>query len=220
MKKVLVILTMAMLVLPFAAMPTKAEDTAEAVTISAQEEKISTPAEIKNFTKIRKMGEALYGYRMIKTMIAKLEEKIPNLAEIKNFTKIRKMGNSLYGYKKMNDVISSTEISAEAIACVQAALIKKDNAVISALDAYTAAIKTAMETRKNAYVAALAISDKQERTKAMVNAFTAYRKAKNEAKDKYKESVKTVFDAYKTDLKSCKVEMGQDLNTSEADSDL
>lgn len=220
MKKVIVILTMAMLALPFAAMPAKAEDTTEAVTISAQEEKIPNPAEIKNFTKIRKMGEALYGHRMIRNMIAKLEEKIPNLGEIKNFANIRKIGNSLYGYKKMNQVISFTEISAEAVACVQAALTKKDNAVISALDAYNAAVKAAMETRKNAYIAALAISDKQERAKAMVNAFTAFKKAKTEAKDKYKESIKSVFDAYRLDLKGCKVEMGQDLNTSEADTDL
>ncbi|MBI4779284.1 hypothetical protein HY797_02430, partial [Candidatus Falkowbacteria bacterium] len=85
---------------------------------------------------------------------------------------------------------------------------------------YSAAVKAAMETRKNAYVAALAISDRQERAKAMANAFTAYKKAKNEAKDKHKESVKSALTAYKSDLKNCKVEMGQDLDTSEADTDL
>ncbi|NCN25225.1 hypothetical protein COT94_04010 [Candidatus Falkowbacteria bacterium CG10_big_fil_rev_8_21_14_0_10_37_14] len=265
MKKTLIAILMAMLVLPAIALTARAEDdsnnmmptlytqeiTSESTLISEpEEEKIPNPGEIKNFTRIKKVGNALYGIRRVNSMINNsreqrldnnsrqgslltdkqrevnhdnlvnnaTEEKILSLEDVRYFTKIRKIGTSLYGIR-MN-IQGATVISADAIACVKTAMIKKDRAVLDAFDAYISTTLDSMATRSSAQLDALDITVNADRAKAMNAAIIANKKAKEEASRLRNQSVKTANDTYKTDLKSCRVNIGDDLDTSVVDSSL
>lgn len=82
MKKIIIFPIMFMLIFPFATLSVRAEDGAEDMLVpltlssdtSVSEEKILTPAEIKNFKDIKKIGNVLFGVR-IEKKIEKMENQ-------------------------------------------------------------------------------------------------------------------------------------------------
>lgn len=60
------------------------------------------------------------------------------------------------------------------LACVQTAVEKRDNAIISAVDTYASAVKTVLQTRRDALKAAWSIADKKQRRSALRAAWDAF----------------------------------------------
>lgn len=219
MKKIIVLLLMGALALPFA-LPVLAETAPTPTLTSAQEERIASPDEIKNYTNVHKVGDALYGYRKPVQTANGIEEKITSPSEIRYFSHIRKVGTALYGIRIMNKIASTTPLTAEQIACVQTALEKRDTAVISARDVLNSEIKTALQARMSAFKNAIAITNPKERAAALMNASKAFKTAKTAANNKYKAAIKTVSGTFKTDVKACNAGLNQDVDTLKADSEL
>jgi len=74
MKKIIIFPVMFMLIFPFATLSVRAEDGGVSNNTSASEEKILTPAEIKNFKDIKKIGNVLFGVR-IEQKLEKMEQQ-------------------------------------------------------------------------------------------------------------------------------------------------
>ncbi len=89
------------------------------------------------------------------------------------------------------------------LVCMQAATEKRDNAIIAAVDTHHAAIRTALETRRNALKNAWAITDKKQRRAALVSAWQVYRKSQREAAQAFRKSRQTVWGQFRKDRKSC-----------------
>ena len=88
---------------------------------------------------------------------------------------------------------------------MQTAVEKRDNAVIAAWDALFASIKTALQTRRDALETAWGITNRKERTKAVKDTWTAFRKANKEAQKIFRKARKDTWKQFKTDRKACKV---------------
>jgi|GEM_PF-5131984 len=251
MKKTLIAILMAIILVPGLALSVRAEveetNVEATVTIQAtesqdseevEEQRIPSPESMKNFKQIRRVGNALYGVpknsnnedrpgmkpnKEEKTEMKNVsgaEEKILSLDDVQYFTKIRKVGNALYGVRITAKAGSSTTLTAEAKACLKTALTKKDSAIITAFDTYTASAKLAMQTRMTAISTALDISNNAERVKAMNSAIQAHKKARDEANRLHRSSVKQASETYRTELKACRVSATQGLDTTELDSAL
>ena len=121
-------------------------------------EKISGPSEIRNFRDVVKKGKDLFGTRMNAAL-----EKISHPGEIKDFDGIKRVGNSLWGHRKE---AKSAMVSAEARACVAAAITKKDAAVKNGLNSFTASTNAAIDARATCQVNAIALSSAMEQQKA------------------------------------------------------
>lgn len=90
------------------------------------------------------------------------------------------------------------------LACMQTAVEKRDNAIISAWDALTASIKTALSVRRDALKAAWGISDKRERRDAIRKAWTDFKNTKKEASRAFNQARKDAWKQFKTDARACK----------------
>jgi uncharacterized membrane protein len=90
------------------------------------------------------------------------------------------------------------------LACMQTAVEKRDNAVISAWDALTASVKTTLSVRRDALKAAWGISDKRERAKAIKQAWTNFKNSKKEASRTFNQARKDAWKQFKTDARDCK----------------
>ncbi len=90
-------------------------------------------------------------------------------------------------------------------ACIQAAVEKRDTAIISALDTYSAAIKTALMTRKNALVTAWGITDKVARRAALKAAWKNYRDSVRTIRKTFRDAKHASWRQFTADRKACKV---------------
>lgn len=90
------------------------------------------------------------------------------------------------------------------VACVQGAIEKRDTAIIGGVDAFGAAIKSALTTRKDALKAAWAVEKAKDRRTARKAAWAAYDKAAKDAHSALKTVRNGAWSTYKTDLKACK----------------
>ena len=89
-------------------------------------------------------------------------------------------------------------------ACMASAIDKRDTAVIGAVDAFSIAVKTALETRRDALKAAWAIVDKTQRNAATKVAWSAFQGIWKKASQTVREQKKSAWTAFKADAKACK----------------
>ena len=108
-------------------------------------------------------------------------------------------------------------VPATDLVCIQNAVTKRDNAVISAWDKFTPAVRTALVARRDALVVAWAKTDRQERRTAIRSAWDAYRKAVKDARATLKSDRKAAWEQYGIDRKACKVNKKDDTGSMEHD---
>jgi len=104
-------------------------------------------------------------------------------------------------------------------ACMQNAVEKRDSAVISAVDAYAAAVKAALQTRKDSLKAAWAITDKTQRNAALKAAWAAFNGTWKNARQALNGQKKAAWSAFKADAKTCK-QPGADASGEKGDGNL
>ncbi len=104
-------------------------------------------------------------------------------------------------------------------ACMQGAIEKRDSAIISAVDAYAAAVKAALQTRKDALKAAWAITDNARRNAALKAAWAAFNGTWKNARQALNEQRKAAWSAFKADAKACK-QPGADASGEKMDGSL
>jgi hypothetical protein len=88
--------------------------------------------------------------------------------------------------------------------CMKNAVSKREEAVISAYNAYFEAIMTALETRKNDMVSAWTISDLKERNTAINNAWAKYRASVKTALINWQKAKKDAWVQFEKDRVNCK----------------
>lgn len=88
--------------------------------------------------------------------------------------------------------------------CVQNAIDKRDNAIIAATDVYSAAAKTALQTRRDALKAAWALADRKARHSALTAAWKAYRSSLSKARKDFNKARAAAWKQWGIDRKACK----------------
>lgn len=89
------------------------------------------------------------------------------------------------------------------VACIQAAIDKRDTAVISAYDTLHTSIVAALNTRKEALKSAWAKTERIERRTALKNAWAAYHASRRSAQQAWRASRRTVWQTFRTEAKAC-----------------
>jgi len=123
-------------------------------------EKISSPDLIKLYEKIKKIGNALWGYKKAAKVEEKLE-KISSSKEISLYEKIKKVGNALWGIRKK---ILYRTVTSETAPCVILAIETKDKAIIDNNTNTTNELNKAIVARTACQKTALATTDNQKKT--------------------------------------------------------
>lgn len=99
--------------------------------------------------------------------------------------------------------------TATQLACVQTAVGKREDAVMSAVDSYTSAWKSALSTRKTALTAAWNITVNKDRNAAIRSAWNAFKSAKRDAMMTHRTAIKAAWGAFKTDRRACGPSAGE-----------
>lgn len=94
-------------------------------------------------------------------------------------------------------------ITPEQRQCVLAAVEKRDNAIIAAVDARYNATKLAFQTRKTELVAAWSIASREERRKAIKDAWNKFDKSIRAANKAFKDAKKKAWNDFYKDRKAC-----------------
>lgn len=111
-----------------------------------------------------------------------------------------------------HDAKAANVNSAINVACIQAAVTTRDNSMITAVDTYQASIKSALSARRDALVAAYALTDRTARRTAVNAAWNAFRTGHKTAKTAFSTTRKAVWNKFTTDRKTCKVGFTADEN--------
>lgn len=94
-------------------------------------------------------------------------------------------------------------ITPEQRQCILAAVEKRDNAIIAAIDARYNATKLAFQTRKTELVAAWSIDNREERRRAIKEAWNKFDKSIREANKAFKTAKKKAWSDFYKDRKAC-----------------
>lgn len=89
------------------------------------------------------------------------------------------------------------------LSCVQTAVEKRDNAVISAWEQYTPKVKTALEKRRDALKSAWAIEENAARQQALMDAWQAYRSEVQKARHEMRAGRQSAWKTFHTERKAC-----------------
>lgn len=89
--------------------------------------------------------------------------------------------------------------------CMQAAVEKRDNAVIAAVDVYYGAVKTALQVRRDALKAAWGIANAKDRRAALRQAWDAFKSSHKAAAKALNQARKDAWKQWKADAKACRV---------------
>ncbi len=87
--------------------------------------------------------------------------------------------------------------------CMQNAVAKRDNAVISSFDAYHTSLKTSFEKRRDGQIVAWKIEEKKERVVALKNVWTTFGKERVAAHYDYYKSRIASWNTFRTERKAC-----------------
>lgn len=101
------------------------------------------------------------------------------------------------------------------VACIQAAIEKRDSALVASVDTYAASVKTALTTRKDALKAAWAKTGKQERRTAIKAAWKAYRNSVKSARRVFRDAKNAAWRQFHTDRRACKIVSSADDGTGQ-----
>lgn len=89
------------------------------------------------------------------------------------------------------------------LACMQNAVEKRDNAIITAWDNFYNAAKTALQARKDALKTAWANTDRKARRAATKSAWNNYRAAIQKARHDFHAARRAAWQQFYTDRKAC-----------------
>ena len=89
------------------------------------------------------------------------------------------------------------------VACIQAAIDKRDNAIITAVDTFHDAAKSALQTRRDALKAAWGNTDRDVRRAAIKAAWESYRNSLRSARKALRESRRSAWSQFAADRKAC-----------------
>lgn len=199
---------------------------------SAQGElkKIEHPDLIRFFTKIRQVGNSLYGVMKDAASsagsgnsagnsagntpasgsdsqsqgAAQQLEKILRPDLIKFYASIKKIGNSLFGVrvgKPASEAVKRPVVTAEQSACVISAIEAKDQTVIAAKTAEAEAFKTAVTARTACQTSALGNTEGQ--TAALAKCVADFAKSSASARETFSKAQNEAWKKYVAALKSC-----------------
>ncbi len=94
------------------------------------------------------------------------------------------------------------------LACMKAAVEKRENSIISAKEKAFASMDTAFKARRDALKSAWDKTDAKERRQAINDAWNAFRASHKAARTQLRTDDKTAWSTFKTDSKVCKVDSG------------
>jgi len=109
---------------------------------------------------------------------------------------------------------AQTTASTDDLACVQAAVEKRDGAIIAAWDVLSPAIRSALVTRQQALVAAWGINNRKERRAAIKVAWRTFRASVKSARATFRISRISAWKTWRDDVKACRPELLSDDRTS------
>ncbi len=107
-------------------------------------------------------------------------------------------------YPSMNTNTHKPTVTTVDLVCMQNAVDKRDTAIMSALDTYTAAAKTALQTRKDELKAGWALTDVKARNAALKAAWKKYRDAIRVARKTFRDAKRADWRQFTTDRKACR----------------
>jgi hypothetical protein len=117
------------------------------------------------------------------------------------------MGGSVYAKEKPRpSKTPKVETSAVLnVACIQGAIVERDNAVISAVNAYHTAVVSALTTRRDAFSSAWALTDRTARKNALKTALETFRSARKSASETFHKAKESAWSEFAKDRKDCGV---------------
>ena len=170
----------------------------ETSTTAANSEKIASPAEIKNYEKIEKRGNALYGVK--KKVNEVINEANKKMAEIKKEIS-EKVKENDGATKKMPIKENSTTIDSEISSCVISAVVIKDRGYIEQETLFSSAIVSLITKRGDCQQAALKSTDNQkENLNSCAKEFKEGRAVLQKNTD---EARRQIQETYRASLKAC-----------------
>lgn len=87
--------------------------------------------------------------------------------------------------------------------CVRLAVEKRENAIQAAFDTMSSLMKSALQARKSALMAAWNITDAAERKTAVKDAWAKFKKSKKDAQSAYRKSRLAAWAQFKKDRALC-----------------
>lgn len=99
-------------------------------------------------------------------------------------------------------------------ACVVTAVEKRDNAIISAWDTYSAQAKTALETRRDSLKTAWGDANKATRKASLRRAWRTYKSTIRTARRELKASRVRAWNTFKSEVRTCGGATSDEGNTS------
>jgi hypothetical protein len=101
------------------------------------------------------------------------------------------------------------------LACMQAAVEKRDNALIAAIDAYHTAARAALEKRRDALKAGWALTDRTARRAALRKVWSEFKKSHKKAVQDLRKAKRNAWKQFRTDRKACGPAAASDDPTAE-----
>ena len=90
------------------------------------------------------------------------------------------------------------------IACMKTAVEKRENALLAAYDVYFGKLRAARETRKTDLLAAWSVQDPKERGTAVKTAWEKFRQSVKTVTTEWNQGRKTIWTQFAQDAKNCK----------------
>lgn len=116
----------------------------------------------------------------------------------------------------MRSAATTTPKRTVDVACIGAAVDMREGAIISALDTYHGATKTALEARRAALKAAWAIAESKERRAAIKAAWSTFRGTWSRTSKALREAKRAAWKTYRDARKACGPNAASDDPTNES----
>jgi hypothetical protein len=107
-------------------------------------------------------------------------------------------------------VITNDDVVPPGVACMQAAIEKRDTAIITAFDNYSSTVKNLLTIRKDELKAAWALTNKTARRTAIKAAWQKYSNGLKKAREEIKKAKKSAWKQFHIDERACRVSAGDD----------
>jgi hypothetical protein len=175
---------------------------------SSSLEKIVSPDMISLFDNIKKIGTSLWGTRKASSTVAANAssslEKIASPDQISLFDKIRQIGNALWGIRKENASNARASVISQAdAACVNAAIDKKDDSLITSISDYQIKFTVAIEERRACQKEVIGNADSNNQKNGLKACVDTFTKNNREINRISKESRNAIWKTYREELKAC-----------------
>jgi hypothetical protein len=100
-------------------------------------------------------------------------------------------------------------------ACMSSAVDKRDTAVVTAFDTFSASLKTALTTRKDALKAGWSQTSTDARKSALKAAWQTFQQSQKSAREAFRKSKQAAWKQFKTDAKTCKANTSEEGGSAE-----